>query len=292
MKKNKTLTRFWQTFISTFQKSAFKPDYYQDVIKAPFSFSLKYFLFLFFSFGLLTTITFSFYLLKEFNPNLNKLKTAIIKLYPSELEIKINNGQVSTNVNEPYFIPLKPEIFPKEISQALKNQPRQNILVIDTKAHPSDIKKYQTFSLLSKDSLSFQTGNKETRIKSLEEIKNLTLNQEIIKESLDKAVLFLKKIFPFLSISLLIFISLSIFLEKFIYLVFFSLLSWPIAKFFFHKNLGYNKVLQINLQAITLPLIISAIFQILGAGQSIPFFQTTILLIFNLIIFSSLKQSS
>ena len=55
-------------------------------------------------------------------------------------------------------------------------------------------------------------------------------------------------------------------------------------------NLNYKKALKINLYAVTLPTIIAAAFMLFGADPKIPFFQAIILLIFNLIIFSSLKE--
>lgn len=278
-----------KAFFYIFKNSAFKPLYYKDVLKAKFWFSLRYFLFLFFILSFLTSTTISVFLLQKGRPFIAQVKQTVPKFYPANLEVNIKNGQVKTNVSEPYFIPLDPELFPKELGQALKNQPIQNILVIDTQVEPSEIKKYQTFILLTKESVAFMADKGEIRIQSLQDIKDMTVNQKVVKDLWQQASPVLDKVIPFLIIILFLIIPPATIVGKFIYLVFLSFLTWIMALIFKAKKVNYPKALQINLQAITLPTVITALFQVLGAVPKIPFFQTIILLIFNLIIFTSIK---
>lgn len=280
------------TFLTSFKKSLIQPNYYQDVVKAKFSFSLKYFLFLFLLLSLLTTLAVSIFLVKTVNPYLEKLKTDLPKLFPPELTITIKNGQVSTNVTEPYFVPLNPAAFPPEVSQMLKNQPLQNLLVIDTNTDPSQMQKYQTFALLTKDSVAFIAERNEIRIKSLQEVKDFYLDQKLVETIWQKIIPVFKWIIPVMVIGLILFLPGFTILFRFSYLAVFSLMAWLLSKLYKELNLSYSKALQINLHAITLPTVIIGVFGLFNVPPRIPFFQTIILIIFNLLIFSSLKQPS
>jgi len=289
-----------KTFLFVFRNSAFKPDYYYHVLKAPFSFSLKYFLFFFLTLSFLTVAAVSIFLAQKVNPYVNQLKTQMPEFYPPGLIIEIKNGEVKTNVTEPYFIPIKKEWFPEEIKKEIKIQPIDNILVIDTMVEPSEIRKYQTFVLLTKNDISFIGDRNEIRIQSLREVDDFTLNQEIIKQGWQHIIPYFKWIVPLVIGFLIIFIPLGTILGKFIYLLIASLPTWalsrlfrsrlPSAKLRAGRTINYLKALQVNLHAITLPTIIVALFQFLGTQPKIPFFTTIILLIFNSIIFSSLKE--
>ena len=285
-----------KTFSQTFRNSAFKPLYYKDVLKAPFSFSIKYFLFLFFAISLLTSITLSIFLIQKVHPYLNQVKTQGPQFYPTGLELSIKDGSVSINQPEPYFIPIKKEWLPEKIQKEIKIAPIDNILVVDTQVEPSEIRKYQTFILLTKNDIAFIAESNEIRIQSLGEVKDFTLNQEVFKQGWQSITPYLKYIIPTMIAFLLIFIPLGTISGKFIYLLFISVLTWILSRLFrprlgaATKTINYPKSLQINLHAITLPTIIIAIFQIFGVPPQIPFFQTIILLIFNGVIFASIKE--
>ena len=285
-KISQKFTRFWQVF----KNSALKPTYYQDILKARFSFSLKYFIVFFGFLSLLTCFTIAIFLWQKANPFLNQLEGKLPKFYPEELEIQIKDGQVSTNVTEPYFIALNPDFFPEDIKQGLENQPLQNILVIDILAQATDIRKYQTFVLLTKTDVAFIAENNEIRVYGLEEVDDFTLNQQQVNQALEKIIPYIKKIIPFLILLVFLVIPPAAILSKFFSLVFFALLALVIARLFKHRQINYVKALQINLHAITLPTIITAVFQFFGAFPKIPMFGTIILIIFNLIIFASLRE--
>ncbi|HUW21867.1 MAG TPA: DUF1189 family protein, partial [Candidatus Bathyarchaeia archaeon] len=278
--------RFWQVF----KNSAFKPTYYKDVLKARFSFSLKYFIVLFGFLSFLTCFTIAFFLWQKADPFLKQMESKLPEFYPEELEIQIKDGQVFTNVTEPYFVALNPDFFPKDIKQGLENQPLQNILVIDTLAQATDIRKYQTFALLTKTDVAFMAENNEIRVYGLEEIKDFSLNQQQVNQALGKITPYLKKIIPFLILLTFLVVPPTTILLKFSSLVFFALLALLMARLFKHRQVTYIKALQVNLHAITLPTIITAVFQFFGAFPKVPMFGTIILFIFNLIIFASLRE--
>ena len=278
-----------RTFLHIFRNSALRPKYYREVLKAPFKFSLKYFLSLFLFLTLLTVITISIFLIQKGYPFLEQVKTQAPQFYPAELEIHIKDGQLTSNMPGPYFIPLNPDFFPEEIKKGLNNQPLQNVVVIDTQAQPTDIRKYQTFALLTQTDVAFFGDRGEIRIQSLEEIKDFSLNRQIIDNLWRKITPYFPYIIPGLIILTLIFLPTLTILGRFIYLLFFSITTLILARLWKNKEINYKKALQINLHALTLPALIIILFQSLGVNPQIPFFQPIILIIFNLLIFSTLK---
>jgi len=285
MKKVKTL-------ITTFKKSLLKPDYYRDVLKAPFTFSLKYFIFLFISLSIAAALIITVFLTTVVNPYLNKLKKNFPEIWPQKLELKIKDGQLTTNVEGPYFIPLKGDIFPERISQSLNNQPIQNILVIDTQAQSEDIKKYQTLAFLTKDSLVLRSGSDEFRVQTLDKFGDTQITRKKITQAWKQITPFFKWLIPAAALFLLTILPTYLIISKLIYLIIFSALIFLGITIFSKKlknKLDYSKILQINLQAVTVPIVVTILFHLFSAPPKIPFFQGIILLIFNLLIFSALK---
>ncbi len=279
-----------KTFLYTFKNSLTSPNYYFDILKAPFYFSFKYFAFLFGFLSLISALALSVFLYTNGQPYIDKLKQNLPQAYPDELVLKIKDGEVSANVEEPYFIPLRSDIFPQEMVQGLENQPIHNIAVINTQAEPSTINDYQTFILLTKNHIAFQGSDKEIRVQSLEEVEDFTLTKEVVENGWQKVKPYLNWIIPLFILLSLIFLPLITVAGKLIYLLVFSLTTFIFIKLFKLKNINYSKTLQLNLHAITLPTVIMALFQVLGANLQIPFFQSIILLIFNLIIITTLKE--
>src|SRR3989344_4178481 len=136
-------------FFTIFKRSLLDPKYYHDILKAKFSFSLKYLYTLLFFLALIHALIFSAQI-AVFIPLIPRFietaKTVVQNTYPDELVITIKDGQLSTNVKEPYSIPL-PKEFPDIFDQ--------NLITIDTKAQVSDYPKYQSLALVTKDSIAF-----------------------------------------------------------------------------------------------------------------------------------------
>lgn len=276
-------------FLYSFRNSLLKPAYYKDVLKAKFSFSLKYFLLLFAFLSLVTAALLSFFLIKEVKPFLAKAQTELYTIYPENLVVDVKDGNLSTNVQEPLFVPLKSEWLPKDLANNVFYPPITNIVVIDTNAQASDLGKYQTLVLITKNAVSYYAGRNDIRIQTLQDVKSLTINKDLVTQGLNKITPYFKWIIPALVTAIIIFLPLLTVGSKFVELFIISLITWLIAKLY-KLQLGYKQALQINLHAITLPLVINSLFQLFGANPSIPLFQTIILLIFNLIIFTSLKE--
>src|SRR3989338_10045104 len=98
--------RWFNSFIHALKGTFTSPDYYKTIIAAPFSFSLKFFYLVFFLYAIVATIFFTVKWAPEVESIIRNVPSAITRAYPEELTITINKGEVTTNVVEPYLIPI------------------------------------------------------------------------------------------------------------------------------------------------------------------------------------------
>lgn len=222
MKKLKT---FWYVF----KRSLTEPEYYADVLKSSFSFSLKYLFFLLFLILLIKGIFFSVALSTLFPqlPQIQKqTKTTLKEFYPDELVLTINNGTLRTNVDEPYTIP-----FPKSL-----NVKDMSFAVIDTKATVEDFTNSKTLLFVTKNAIAYPDSNSSSgfRVQPLSDMKGYAV---INRQTYDKI---LTVILPYVNYAPNLLIGIIVFM-----LVPFPLVggilyfSWILVLLFFLTALSY-----------------------------------------------------
>lgn len=151
----KKLNTFWNSF----QKSLLDFTYYKDIAKVSFWFSFKYLLFLLICLSLVKAVALGvgYTSIRKNIPSYIAIgKKELIALYPKELELRISNGKLYTNVSEPYTIE-----FPKLFG----DMDGKHLVVIDTKGVADDYPKYNTVILATRAALVFpekQQGNRTT----------------------------------------------------------------------------------------------------------------------------------
>lgn len=196
--------------------------------------------------------------------------------YPEELVVTVTEGNVTTNVEEPYFIPdTDPEANVK------------NFVVIDTKSEftLSQLEEYSTYLLVKKDFVVTNEKKGESRIIPFEEIDGFELSRPIIQGWIDALAPYL--ITGAIVISLIVVLGLAIgSMFTLIYLFFAALLAWLAAKTF-KLAWSYKDSYKAALHAATLPMILSTIAMV--AGFPLPLFSYTLLLA--LIVIVNLKMS-
>ena len=94
------------SFLQNIGKSIYSPEFYKELLGLPFSFSLKYFYSLAVVLAVALAVIFSFKIIPAAQPFLQSIGPQVLNYYPDELVITIKNGDVSTNVAEPYLLPL------------------------------------------------------------------------------------------------------------------------------------------------------------------------------------------
>lgn len=105
------------------------------------------------------------------------LKEVAPTLYPAELVVTIKDGNVSTNVREPYAIELPPKW--RELASKEETGAAPHLLVIDTRARAEDFPKKNTFILLTKQSIVIPDENDTVKFYSLKDVGNITITKQL-----------------------------------------------------------------------------------------------------------------
>lgn len=258
------------TFARTFRKSLASLDYYQDILAAKFSFSLKYLFVLLFVSSLLIGLKMAagaVKILPEVPGYVTEAKKVLNELYPKELKITVKDKKISTNVKEPYFV----DYPDKETAQRL---PFKHLLVIDTQAKVDDFKKYQSFFLLTESSivaLDDQSGG--YKVIPLEETfkdipQGASLDKKIYDQMMNQVLPYLDSLPKFVRAGMFLGLLLFPFLNSALILVLQMLILVPTSFVFFllarllKKKLSYKNIYQLSMHGMTLPVIVSTAFSL------------------------------
>lgn len=279
-----------KTFLYSLRRSVSDPAYYADVLKAPLSFSYKFFFFFCLLFGLISAITVSAAAVPTINQISAKIKDKAATLYPENLEISLKDKKLAINQPSPYFIPFS---FKEWFSEDLPDTSFTNLLVIDTAStNPTkDIKEYQTMALLTADSIAFRGERNEVRVMSWDEaqVDNATFNYQTYRSILDKITPFLKYLSGIAAGFILLFFMIFFPVSKLVHLAVFSLIAMLVSKLMKPK-LTYKQTFQIGLHAFTLPTLATEILRVFTYKTPVPFLYSLIFLVYFLLILSRLEK--
>ncbi|MFC1608748.1 DUF1189 family protein [Patescibacteria group bacterium] len=249
--------------------SVYGPEYYQELVNKPFSYSLKYFALLMLIFGVIKMITVVIVLPGLLSMTHN-IKPVLEDNFPQELEITIANGELSTNVEEPYFIKIDPSW---EEAQAEMGDV-ENILTIDTSSVSvvEDAKKYNTAFLVTRDQVVFRSPDGSLDIESLGDLPNMVINRGSVVRFVDTVLPYTKYVYPVVIAVMLLMIPFYA-LYNFAYMLIGALLVWIVA-LIKKIDIKYAQSYKLTMHLITLPVLMMAILPI-----AIPFLFTLIVVI-------------
>ena len=268
------------TILSKIKSSIYSPSFYAEVQKKSLGSAFGYFFLLILLVSLIGTFPVIFSFVTKGQNELKSIISDVKNKYPQELEVKIKDGVASTNVVEPYVIPMTSD---------MKNETTglQNLLVIDTKTPFSitQYKKYNAAVWLTKDGVYYRSNNtEEVRSQPLEKFGNVTINKKYVDEMVGKISPWIKYLAPILLI--VIIIGLFLFhMLRLAYLFFFALCALLLAKAM-KKSLSYGTAYKVGLYAITLGFIVE-LFQWFLGMTNIPFLFTVVSLI---VVYINLKN--
>jgi len=233
-------------------------EYYKDLLSKPFSYSRNYFIKFALVMAVCGMLSFSFPFISGFDSSLDFVKSEISNNYPGNLEITLKNGEISSNVEEPFTITIS-EIFGASIGEeALKKSDIKNLLVVDTKNELSfeRVVIAKTLLYLSKTNLAFyDINNGKVEINSLRSFPDYVLNKNSLLSLVGKFRQY--RIGIFVAIGALSYLmSLLGTLFFLVYLVFGALLILGVAKIK-KINIDYKKSYQIGMHLMTPAIIIS-----------------------------------
>ena len=248
-------------------KNFYHPEFYQEVQRAPLSRAFKHYYRLVVLLALILTVAVAV----EVVPGAIEFKAIVenqaANWFPAELNLEIKDGQVKTNVREPYVIP-----------SPGKSPPFKNLLVIDTQTD-FDLKQFneaETLAWLSRDSLIYRREGSIV-VESLKRFPSLTLNQAKIAGWLARLSPWLTALLPILII--LIFLGWLAFFSS--YLLALLVLALVIRLFGWFKGarLNYGQAYRVALHAVTWPLILKTLAWLVAPGASLFFLPSILLLL-------------
>ncbi len=271
----KKINTFWYSF----QKSLLDLNYYKDIIKTSYWFSFKYLLFLLICLSLVRSVQLGL----DYGKIRNKIpgyiqmaKTELTALYPKELELRISNGRLYTNVVEPYYIN-----FPAKFG----DMGGKHLAVIDTLASPTEYKQYNTLVLATRDVVVYpdkQQGDSiTTKMYFFSDMKkSLYIDHTNYMKVINSLNPLLVKLPSYIEIAVIVGLILLPFFGGLFWtsstlfgLVFLTILTWIMSKIIGAK-LGYKTLYRLGMHGVTWPILFLFILDL--SHQSFPF-------IFNLI---------
>jgi hypothetical protein len=179
-----------------------------------------------------------------------------VGLWPAELEVRVTNGQASTNVPEPYLIPLP---------SGQESAQLKNLLVIDTRTPYSaaQFNRYQTVAWLTRDTL-FLRDERQIRAVELTTMDGLTIDRATVETIGDVARPWVRILGVALAPLMLLAFYL-LFLMRLAYLVAFAFAVWLLLRLF-NRPRSYGLAYKVGLYAMTLGMLVDAARLALGLG--------------------------
>lgn len=284
-----------QIFITTLKRSLFDRSYYSDVVKANFWFSYKYLLLLM---TLITAIQVgiagyqigqNFPLIK---PWLNEIKQAAQIFYPSELEIKVKDGLLTTNVEEPYYIKL-PKIKGLEQFEGIR------LIAIDTKGSIDEYIKYRSAVLVTNRAIIYpdrdSNGVNSYKVSYLNNLpKNFVLNKKIYDSVIQKINPYWDKIPEYLLILGVSVLILAPFIGglfavsgQLVYLLIMTVLILIITKIM-KKTFTYGILYRMGMHAISLSIISQFLLELFSI--QIPLLYTCVYIVWMILVLQKMQN--
>jgi len=272
----KKLKTFWYVFTNTFAN----PAYYAHILKARLSFSLKFYYAYFFFFAVASTAVITIRYLIPLSDFMRTLPGHLLSAYPAELVITIKNGEATTNVNEPYFIPVSTvqpliEDFKTKVLGAY-SPTINNLLVIDTAASVDDFYALSTYALLTKTTFSYINDNSAIETHRLADIEDMTINRQTVVNILELFKPVMKSAVPILAVGIFLAHTLIIPTFGLLYVALEAILVFLIAKLV-KFPLKYAKAFQMTMHIVVIPSTVFGILAALRIPLYFPFRDTLII---------------
>ena len=285
-----------KTFFYSFTRSLFEPKYYKDVAKVKFWFSFRYLWFLIFLLTIIKVFTIGGKYIKnrpQIQPEVNKFVSYAENFYPRYLKLQIKNGQLSTNVKEPYFFDFEKNNF---------KPGQKHFIIIDTKGSIENYPNYNSYVLATKNAVVYPSKSEnnrvgETSVFYFRDLKqDFTLNKNVYNNFLNIVKPYSPRVLFFLDYLVLIFLFLFLIFGSLFWvagvmfgLLFLTFFIW-IVNLIFKKQYSYGSLFNMGMHAVTWPILTTEIIRYI-----MPPYPTYYVLIFfvwmTIIIFSTNKNN-
>jgi hypothetical protein len=248
-------------FTDEIKKSIYNKEFYEGLKSGSTREAMSYFFRLSCFLALLSTIIFSIFFIPRFMRITSQESVdSLVAIFPKELTLTIQAGHLSTNVPEPYIIKMPTSINGTIATSSLPAVDTENLAIIATKENPniSDIgpilTQYRSHILVTGTDIISKDSNGKTTVQSLASFPNTTINQDSLKQFVDKIRPYVKFIVP-ISIPFIFLGFVVYFSTNLIFGLILALLILIMAKVF-KWELDYKHAYGVGLHSMTLPLLI------------------------------------
>lgn len=242
---------------------------------------------------LLSILPFFFYLLSQ-SPKLPNLisqgKQAVREAFPKELVLTFKNGQLETNVKEPYYYDLPKSLFGDVPMD-------KHLITIDTSSQVEDYDKFNTAVLVTKNAVIYPKSNSSQKeVMFFNEVKDGKIGYQDYMQGITQLDPLWNYIYPGFWVLVVALILIMPFLGaafgilgQLVYFVFIGLAVFLVTKLF-GMNKKYGQVYKIMMRASTLPILFFTALGIFNLNTPIPFAYSLVLGGFSLAVLFHIKK--
>lgn len=286
----------FKTFLYSVKRTLFDPLYYGDILTSSFWFSFKY-LWMFLTIILImhaVQLGIGYGLVrKEIPVGIQKVEKAASNFYPNELELRISNGRLYTNVEEPYAI---------DAPSSWGTMDGRHLIVIDTKGAIDNYPEYNTWILATRTALVYPDSSKNGKTANSHQLfyfselkRSLYIDKSIYTSLLKEAHPFILKLPFYIDIAVacaLVFMTLlgGFFWEIGVLfgLVFLTGIVWFIA-WVMRSGLTYKSLFKMGMHGISWAILAD---QIMGVtSQQVPYAYAIVYILWMIVVMVSLKKA-
>lgn len=262
----------------TIRASIYSPEFYRSLPGRKLSFSLKYYYVLGVALAIVFSAVTSFRALPLLAQFLDQAGQTLVAHFPEELAITIQDGEASTNVEEPYVLPL-PDTLKTETERNGKQAPA-NLLVIDTASQASveSWTAHDTFILITKRNIvaGDERGGR-VQIEWLSDMPNVVIDRTFVQSLRGDLQAVGKWLSPLVVFGTW-FAFLVVWTLTLIYLVFGGVLAWLIARAR-KMPVSYGAAYRMALHAWTPVALLLTVLTGGFPGTEAPFIPTLLLIV-------------
>lgn len=252
-----------KTFFYVIRRSLFDYEYLMSTLDASFGFSMKYLLSLIFVSSLILNIPTVIEANKGLGNIFEVVEYELLGVFEDGLEIKVNNGEMLINQEEPYTIPIKTE------SIEMQESGIDNLVVFDSEGTIDDVWEYRTLMLVNDKNIIVR--KEEGRIESIQisDLENVVIDRSTATSIISE----IAKILPWLRVMMAIVIFATIFLVLSIFsaiaIIFGSITALGVG-LLLKKNLSFGEHVKLSMHSITFSFVLACIGLLLQINAFIP----------------------
>lgn len=268
-----------KTFLRSLWLSCTSPTYYAEILRTKFSFSLKYlFVFQF----VITLVVAAFVLLPVSQINVVGILNNVKTIYPSDLEVSVQDGKLAINQPLPYRVSL-PAMMDDQMRFTRSNSEDSDIkylVVFDSDANikgAADVYAEDAFAVVTESTIYTREGEREgLRVNAIPNEESFTVNRSMVDQAFGKitsskfvqqklylpllAVFFVVIVLPMMVIGSLVMVAVYGF---FVWLMAKILKTWMMAG----QELSYMKAVQVSIHSLTLVNVLHFVLRWIGEGR-------------------------